>query len=295
MPNRLCPHPAIHWLVLLVLFGLASGARADLVKVEAADGTNSSAGDQASVTQLVRSSVSELGGDLTEDGGAADYTLRPHLLRLGESYILSIDKTVKGQIRFSTQLKAAHVDELDKVALRVTRAAMQDKRASADPHVGEITDQEAKEGTQRRPARHTVYLGFGGTWLANLANDNLGYSFGLGYGWDLNRVLLKLVGGLDIAGSAFILSTGIAADVFLTTTEVAPYVGAEFGYAFSKADGGVFSGATANGFDVGIEGGVQILRTAAVNLDIGARAGFLLNSNGLGDPRAISARVGLYF
>src|SRR3954451_18871920 len=133
-------------LAIPSLLVLAVSARADLVKVDYATGINSSIPEQGTATQLVRSAVSELGHRLTDDGGAADYTLHPHLMKLQQSYVLTIEKTVKGQSRYSAQLKAAHLDELDKVARRVTRAVIAEKRAAEDVRVGEVTDHESQEG-----------------------------------------------------------------------------------------------------------------------------------------------------
>lgn len=278
----------------LLLLTLPLAAFADLVKVDYATGINSSIPEQGTATQLVRSSVSELGHELTDDGGTADYTLHPHLMKLQTSYILTIEKTKKGRSVYSGQLKAAHLDELDKVAKRLTRAVIAEKPAGDDARVGEITDQEAHEGTQRKATRSVRGVSFGGGWLSNLGRSDVGYSMSLAQGWDVNRALIRLFGDLSISGGALLLNAGLGASVFLTDTDISPYLGADFGYGFARVtpDAGAD---TANGFAVGLDAGIFFLRTTSINVDLGGRLGFLLADTSLGRPLVCSVRVGVYF
>src|SRR4051812_37136852 len=138
--------------LLLPLFAFSNLARASQVFVQFATGTGVSASDLETTTQLVQTAVSEVSADtVTNDALKADYQLAPKLIRLGGSYILNLSKLKDGKVVYSSQLKAAQMDELDKVSTRLTRSVINGERAASNPRVGEITDQEAKEGTQRRP------------------------------------------------------------------------------------------------------------------------------------------------
>jgi hypothetical protein len=104
------------------------------------------------------------------------------------------------------------------------------------------------------------------------------------------------LGDLDILGNAFFTSLGLGANYYFTETDIAPYIGADFGGGVAKsAADGIFSGQVNGGFVVGVGAGVELLRTASVNLDVGFRAGFLLNPNTYGTPQVFTLRLGLYF
>jgi hypothetical protein len=272
-------------------------ALADNVFVDRATGSGVAESDLDTATTLVKTSVADVGGETVVDRiDKADLVLRPTLMRLGESYVLGLAKLREGKIAGSSQLKAARMDELDKVADRLTRSVLAGENAKANPRVGEITQHEASEGTERRPTRSENYLSFGGSVLSNLNSTGLGYSFGVGHAWDANIALLKIYAQGDFNGDAWMLTGGIGGDYFFSTRDIAPYVTADFGGGAAKIDGGgVFTGQTVGGFAVGVGGGVQFLRTASVNLDLGFRAGYVLHSNSIGLPQCYSLRLGLYF
>ena len=286
---------AVLVLCLVPFFALPSWAAQ--IYVEQATGSGSSSGDQDTATSLVRTSAGSIGNNHTLDSpDGADFTLRPKLMKLGKAYILNVSKVQNGQVIYASQLKAANMDELDKVALRVTQAVLSGRQTTDDAQVGEITNQESKDGTQRRPVRHETYVGIGAASLANMNAQHLGYSLGVATAWDTNTFLVRLMGELSGAGSAGMLSGGIGLNYFILNSDAAPYIGADFGYGAAKADGGgFFSGATRGGFVFGLDAGVVLLRTSTINLDLGFRAGFLANTNDYGRPASYSLRVGLYF
>jgi hypothetical protein len=283
------------FIPLLVL--VSSAAQAAQVYVAPATGSGVSPSDLETTTELIQTAVPDVSSNtITNDQDKADLILQPRVVRLGEAYILSLSKIQNGETVYSSELKAAHIEELDKVSERLTRSVLAGERAKSNPRVGEITDEEAKQGTQRRPVRTENYIGFGGTTLGNLNTNGTGYSIGLAHGWDVNSAVLKIMGEGDFNGSAFFASAGIGADYFLSMSDVAPYLSADFGGGVAKVDAGSeFSGQTIGGFVVGGGAGVRLLRTSAVNLDIGFHADFLLRNNNYGLPQALSLRVGIYF
>ena len=286
--------------LVAVCLGLYSSlASASQIFVEPATGSGVSEGDLDTATQLVKNAIPDVSSNQVVDSpDQADYSLRPNLMRLGQAYEMGLQKVNKdGSIGFSSQLKAEKMDELDKVATRLTRSVLAGTRATNDQRVGEITNQEAHDGTQRRPVRSEWYLGIGGSSFNNLNVNGIGYSFGVAHAWDFNSGLFKIMGEFSGLDSAFATSVGLGGEYFILPTDFAPYISGDFGFGAAKAEGGAgfFSGTSYGGFDVGVGAGVEIMRTASTNLDISFRAGFLLKNDGYGTPEVFSLRLGLYF
>lgn len=284
-------------LSLILSFGLAATAQADSVFVELATGSGVSASDLTAATTLVTTAVTEVSSDSVVDQEKdADIILRPTLMRLGQAVVLSLSRVEKGRVVFASQLKGLSMDELDKVATRLTRSVLVGENAKKNPRVGEITNEEALDGAQRRPTRSESYVSFGGTELGNLNSVGAGYSFAVGHGWDVNTALIKIIAEGDFVGSAWFASAGLGGNYFFTRTDIAPYVTADIGAGAAKIDGGgVLDGQTVGGFVMGAGAGLQFLRTTTVNLDLGFHAAYLLHYNQLGTPQNYTIRLGLYF
>jgi hypothetical protein len=287
---------ALGRLCLLTLF-FCWGAHASQVWVEPASGSGVPESDLATTTELVKSAVNATGKHSTvSDADQADFTLRPRLLKLGLSFLLQLDKVQKGKVVFSCELKAEHIEELDKVANRLTDAVLDGKQAADNAKVGQITDQEAHDGTQRKPVRKFTTLGLGAALFSNLNSSGPGYAFNAGFGWDVNAALIKLFADLSVNGGAIFSNLGIEGMIFFSPEDIAPYVSADFGLGISRVDPqNMVNSSVTTGFDVGVGGGVVLLRTSKINVDVGARLNFILSSNGLGDPMAAVFRVGLNF
>ncbi|CAK9250198.1 unnamed protein product [Sphagnum jensenii] len=280
--------------IFLIL--ICGNAYADRIFVEPATGAGIPDSDLQNATTLISTAVSDVSrNEVVSDPGQADFVLRPKLMKLGQAYVLALAKVRNNQIINSSQLKAERLDELDKVAERLTRSVLESQKASTSPRVGEITDQEARDGAQRRPVHKATYLGFGGSNFLHLNSTGIGYSIGAAYSWDVNYARVKILGEGDFNGGAFFLNAGIGGNYYLGMGDVAPYISADFGAGIAKLDEGVLDGQTVGGFVVGVGAGVEMLRTSSVNLDLGFRAGFLLHSNALGTPESLSLRLGLYF
>lgn len=280
----------------LLALTISGTAWADQVYVAPATGTGVSSDDLATATELVQSSVGDVSSDtIVNQASRADFVLQPRLIRLGQAYLMTLSKVKNGEILSSTQLKAERMDELDKVAGRLTRSVLEGKNAKTNLRVGEITDQEAKDGTQRKPSRKAIYLGFGGASLKALNTTGLGYSVSAAYTWDLNTLRVKILGEGDVNGDAFFASGAIGANYYLGVEDVAPYLSADFGGGAAKIEQSLLEGQTVGGFVVGVGTGIEFLRTASVNLDLGFRAAFMLHENQIGRPEAFTLRLGIYF
>jgi hypothetical protein len=283
--------------ICLILLGFATATHASQILVEQATGSGVSDSDLTTATTLITQAVGEVSSDtVVSQPDQADFVLRPTLVRLGLAYLLGLSKVKDGRIANSSQLKAARMDELDKVAVRLTRSVLAGENAAQNPRVGEITNQEARDGAQRRPARGETYLAFGGSMFSDLNSSGIGYSFAAARAWDINVLLIQLYTQFDVNGAAWMFSGGIGAKYFLLNTDFAPYLTADFGAGAAKIDGGgVLEGQSVGGFSAGWGAGFELLRTTAINLDVGFRAGYILHANQLGIPQSYALRLGIYF
>jgi hypothetical protein len=278
---------AMFWSVLIL---------ADDIFVEPAEGTGADTTELKAVGELVQTAVVQLNHHIAEKATDANYSLRVHLLKLGEAYLVAVSKIKGGTPVFTSQMKALAMDDLDRVTLRLVRATIDEKPVAEEARVGEITKQEAKEGTERKPTRNMRYVALGAASLNNLNTRGVGYSLGLGYSWDLNKALVKL--GLDLAlqGSAYMANLGLGAYVFLAPTDIAPFLDVDFGFGIAEADnGGLFRGTLLGGFVVGGGLGLQFFRTSAINLELAAHVAAMLNMGSSGAPINFTIRVGLNY
>jgi hypothetical protein len=90
---------------------------------------------------------------------------------------------------------------------------------------------------------------------------------------------------------------GLEGQVFLTMTDIAPFLSGDFGFGIAKMQNAnsILNGTTLGGFQLGAGGGVQFLRASAINVEISARASVILNPNILGNPKQFTLRLGIYF
>jgi hypothetical protein len=281
-------------LFWLLGFFISISAIADTFYVE---GANSSFDDEkATAVELIQSAVAELGHKVVDDPAKAEFTLRPRLMRLGSAYILKLEKRKAGVAVFSSQLKAQQLEELDRVAKRLTRSVIKNSPADDDARVGEITNEEATQGVQRRPAVGGVHFALGPVFLANSGTSGVGYGFTLGKSWDLNNALILIRADVFGQGSAFAADLGLAGHYFLLDTKYAPFVGGEFGFGGIRQNTGtLFSDDFHLGFFLGPIAGVQLFRTSTVQLELAVRWSIMLQSTTLGRPSVLGFRVGLYF
>ena len=286
-------------ILLALLTGVPSSYGADRILVD--DATGSGVGTELllSLTELVRTAVSANGGVLEEDLNEADYVLRPKLLKLGGSYVVTVEQVSDAKVLYSSQFKASKIEELDHAANRATRATMMEVNPGADARVGELTEREESEGTRRRRARKGYYLGFGPWEGTNTGSSGIGL-FGTGaYSWDVNAAMVSAF--LELAGSSgdsYFFDAGLSGRYFFSDQNTTPYAEAAFGYGSLRAGDGdlaVQSGVVTDGFVLGLGGGFQFLRTSSINLDISLQGRAILKSNSGGTPMIWVLRVGLFF
>ena len=283
------------FLSLVVL--VASPVWADVFFVEPAEGNGVSTEDAMSTTELVRQTVSQLGHELTRIPDEAKLFLVPRVMKLGDSVILTVRKeTSEGKLLFSSKLKANRIEELDLVAERVTRSAINEVSPEKDLRVSEVTETESKKGSFRKPALAGKYFGLGPAWLSQLNSGDMGFYFSAGYAWDVNFAMVRLSGDFVYSSGAFFSDVSLGLNYFFLDTPVSPFLGADFGVGFARVNqGGIFNHETVTGFMVGATGGIQLLRATSINLELAVKVSVILNSARLGNPLMTGLRLGLYF
>lgn len=150
----------------------------------------------------------------------------------------------------------------------------------------------------RNPAIRGVYVGLGPAALWNLNSVGVAYYVTAGYGFDTDFAIFKLGAELFGRAGAIGLVGSLGANFFpLGTSDSGfdPYLGLDFGFGTSRTADALFSGQWVDGFVLGPNLGVMLMRTSDVNLDIGAKWGFFTSSGALGSPSYAVLRVALHF
>ena len=284
-------------LILSLFFLPLLTLGADKVFVQSAITADSLEPDVIAVEELVKSAVPQSGNYIVvpseED---SDFTLSTRLIKLGSAYILKIDKVQDRNIIYSDKMKASRIEEMDRIATRLTRSVINEKPVAEDARVGDVTEQESTQGTLRKPTVSGSSFGFGPAVLSSLGTNGVGVYLRTSHSWDVNSAIIELGGDLAAREGAFFLSGNLGGKFFLSQTGVAPFIGGDFGYGLAKAtSSGLFDGDWENGFTLGATAGIHFLRTSSINLELALRALFMLNSNEIGNPAMYALRLSLYF
>jgi len=268
-------------------------AKSFYVGLAVSSGVDTSVAD--TVTELIKTAVVSMGHDLAEDPKEADYSLQPKLLKLGSAIVLTIDKTRKGRVIHSGNLKAAAVEELDVVATRLTRAVVKGQKVAKAMRVGRIRESEVDTGRRRTKAAKRKYLGFGPSLVSSLGTGDVFYDFVFAYSWDINKARLSLF--LDLAvgetESVFFMG-GLGVKFFTSMEDTSPFFGGEFGFGAFKPAGAIT--ASQGGFAAGATAGYSFFRTSSINLDVALKiAAIMKESSAGGIPILGGLRVGMHF
>lgn len=146
------------------------------------------------------------------------------------------------------------------------------------------------------PSHPTWSLGFGPAFMSSLQSDGVGIGLEGARNWDVRVASVKVFSTFALRSSAYFGQLGLGVSKFILDQDTSPYVAVDLGYGFSKADGGgAFSGHTASGFVVGAGGGVQMFRSADIQVDVGLRFAILLKDTPLGHPSLTLFRASVLF
>ncbi len=179
-------------LTLVVLLLLSAIASATTVFVNKVDGSGVDEASTESTFELIKSAVPQNSGyTLSENKTTVEVVLTPKLLKLGDAYILKIDKFKGSNLLFSSKMKASNLADMDTVAQRVVRAVLNESESERNAEVTDVTEAEQTLSTRRYQATRQWLFSFGPAWSAgiNASKDdvlwNLGYVWGLDPDWDV--------------------------------------------------------------------------------------------------------------
>lgn len=287
---------------LSVMVGLMGApAMASDVFVKDATGVAVSASEMQVAAELIRTSVPQVDGfQLTLDQKKAEVVLQPKLLRLDETLMLSIQKIKGDSVVGSDQIKVSDFDELDLVALRLTRAILEGKPVRDSERVDEVTRAEQQLVGRRKEAAKNWVLGFGPHTSGSMENDSTLFNFHLGYSWLVKSQSEVKLFWDSAAGSgshsASLSYLGLGYTHLFSIGDRSPTLTAEMGYGgasySSDASPAIES---VKGFVGGVGAGYRLFRTSSINLDLQLRAALVFNKGRAGNPVVSGFRLSLYF
>lgn len=230
----------------------------------------------ATVFELVKAEVSTAPGFTLESNAKnATVHLATKLLKLGNSFILSIDKIREERVVFTAKMKAATLDDLDTVSARVVQAVLKESKTEGTAQVDDVTEDEVTRGTRRIQTVRQWRVSFGPAWGSNLNTTKSGILGSLGYAWGLDAQW-EVLSNLSLSGfskdgesGAYYMDGMLGVSYFFTKGKHAPYVTGGFGYASagaSRANASITDD-KANGWAGRIGAGVKLFRTT--NLSFG--------------------------
>ncbi len=262
-------------MICFIGFSLTSqSALAETVYVAPTIGTGGAATeDLATLSTLVANAVTENGSNsIVAKSEDAEISLSPKMSKLGKAYIVSISRQKGGVTDFSTSLRAEQIEELDKIATRLTQAALKGVKASETAQVDNVTENEATQGTLRKAARKSRVFSLGPVFFSKLNTDGVGTHIGLEKSWEIKYGSINYdIFNLEFRGSVQTVSTGFGMDYFFTQSDVSPYVGGKFGL-------GILNSPDHNlelGFLFGADAGIRLMRTSSIGIDLSAKASWL--------------------
>ncbi|MBI4405727.1 MAG: hypothetical protein HY537_16335 [Deltaproteobacteria bacterium] len=242
-------------------------------------------------TALVESAVNSMQRHHTSGPKEAQFQLKARLLKLGETYLFSLEKQKDHNPVLAKHMRAERLEDLDTVVNRVVRAVISESSPESEVRVDDVTEAEALT-IRRRRATGAWFLGFGPHGGHNLTSALL-VNFSVGYNWFVGPAAVKIYTDSAIATSgqsARLFQFGIGASYYFTRSDISPLVAAEFGYGFSSGASG-----SSNGFAGGLGTGIGLFRTSTIGLEILARVSAIFTSNESGIPTIYGFRASLYF
>ena len=259
--------------------------------------------------ELVKAAVSEESGySLATDAKGADIQLKPRLLKLGGSFVVTIDKMKGEKLAFTTKMKAVSADDLDNVSSRVVRAALRETRAEEAAQVDDVTQDETTRGQNRIQTTRQWKLGFGPAWGSQNNTDKSGMVYTLGFVWGIDSSF-DLDLALRIANFEKSNESGasfteflIGTNYYLTKSRNAPFLTAGFGRSsatVSTPNATLINTSTdtLSGWSVRAGLGYKFFRTSTVNLGVEVNYSKIFGESTVSKqaPGVTSAVIALYY
>lgn len=262
---------------IFFLLGSTAALAAQSVFVREVKG-GGTADEKQAVRDLVTAAVSGASGyHSTDKEAGANVSLEPRLVKLGNSYVLYLNKIVGGDTKFSQQMRSATFDDIDTVSTRLTRAVLNEVQVKDDKKVSEVTQDEVNRGMVRREVTRQWMIGFGPMWLAGVQdNGKSGLNFLVSYLWGvspLTSIQFGFEGGGLRDSDSHLSNFFLGVNQSLSEADTSPFVMGAVGYGSAGSDNsaGTLDDTTASGFTISLGGGVKFFQTSKVNLALSAK------------------------
>lgn len=294
-------------IIPIILAGFTANAASVYVVPPVAGTDGEDAGLRSTLYELVKAAVSEESGySLAVNSKEADFQLNAKHLKLGGSYIISVDKINGEKVTYTAKMKASNADDLDTVAGRTVRAALRETKAEETAHVDDVTLDEITKNTRRTQTTRQWKFGFGPAWGDQMNTDKSGILFTLGFVWGIDANF-----DLDLAfrsanfektnetGASF-TEFLIGTNYYLSPTKTAAFLTAGVGRAgasVSTPNSILISNDTASGWSARVGFGYKFFRTSTVNLGVEVNYSkvFAESSRSKSSPGVTSAALALYY
>ncbi len=293
--------------IVAFAFFLSSSSFADNFYVEDIKSSDISGQDKTSVRELIRLSIPGAGNHKSvSQAGQADWILSPQLLKIGDAYILNLEKkSTKGARSFSEKMKSSTMDNMDVTAQRLTTAVINEQKVQQTADVTNITDEEKKQNTNRIEATRQWIIGIGPSWTSGLnSGGDGGFTLLIGYEWGLDpdySVDLSYIGhgGRGEDDSRF-SDFSVGATYYLSRTKYSPFLSARIGYGSTEInDGCSFLCATdpddPSGWTGSVSAGIKFFRTSAVNVSTYIRYSYMFDDGRYGNADMTTFMVAVHF
>ncbi len=240
------------------------------------------------ITELIGVTINETGSHTTvSNSSEADFILKPKLLKLGNAYIITLDKIKNGKIVFSSKLKAESIETIDSIVSQLVLAVIKENAP--------LNEQQSKERQQKKRQSGTS-VSIGPALFSNLNTDSVAVNVSPALYWDVDIALIKLLADISTYHGSSLINFGIGGQYFILEKNISPFIGGDFGYGFAKMRNALSSeDDSARGFAVGGVAGVQFLRFKFVNLELSFRIASVLDKVERGYPVVYALRLGVNF
>ena len=260
-----------------------------------------SADEAATLTDLVRMAVERQNGFSTVSDENAEVQVSGQVVKLGQSYIVSLRKKEAGQSDVAQEMKVKTFDEMDTVTQRLVGQALTGRGRA--PEIGEVTSQEEVGNNRRIEAVRQWSFGFGPAWTQGLKDAKPASVWSLGYSWFLETDFELLLRAEYMAGKSGFSTLTLGGGYSPWRTRHAPFVMAELGYGLatvaSDCEGrcllDILDRERTSGWVLGAGLGYRFFRTSNVNVSLVGRYDFMVERTSLGHPSKSSLNVVVSF
>lgn len=160
------------------------------------------------------------------------------------------------------------------------------------PRVGEIYAEDQRKVIARVESLNLYSFSFGPGGGTNMNNEAMFYSLSFARHFEVNtnaEIRLGAATFLPSRAKGNFTSMALGASWLISTSDISPIIGAEFGYGFVSAEGRDVTG----GFSAGAHAGVRFFRTAKTQLSLEVNAKTLFISGER--PYVMGAALGILY